>query len=181
MSRGCWKMLTSVPVSGLSLPQSWATTHFLRPHALLLALPSGHTPGWVFLSASLFRSRDSWLLPPPEEEEAGIESEAPSPRLKCLRKITAVPRNWKKAAGARAQRWRRKGWSHWQVCSWACLLTRYLSSGQDMALSFRESQHKTVCFEEWWETLSPIYTLLFQDIFSLPKNPPFTLYFLHNP
>lgn len=41
----------------------------------------------------LFRSRDSWLLPPPEEEEAGIESEAPSPRLKRLRKMRAVLRS----------------------------------------------------------------------------------------
>lgn len=99
MSRGYWEMLTSVPVRGLSLPQSWATTHFLRPHALLLALSSGHTPCRVFLSASLFRSRDSWLLPPPEEEEAGIESEAPSPRLTCLRKMRAVLRSWKKPPG----------------------------------------------------------------------------------
>lgn len=148
------------------MPGFWFCPQFIR-HVGCFCLPDS------------FGSRDSWLLPPPEDG-GSRDREALSPRLKCLRKITAVLTSWKKAAVARAQRWRRKGWRHWQVCSWACLLTRYLSSGQDMALSFRESQHKTICFEEWWETLSPIYTLLFQDVFSIPKNPPFTLYFLHN-
>lgn len=38
--------------------------------------------------------------------------------------------------------------------------TSYLTRGQGMVPSFRESQRKTICFEEWWQMLSPSYTLL---------------------
>lgn len=186
-------MLPSFPVGGLSLPQTWATTQSLRPRSPLLVLSSVHTPCQLFWLHVLFLS--AWLFCVKRflaTATCGGEGKQ-GERVRIRVQVWSV---WGKLRPCweteRRPRWlelrdegRRAGITDRSAPGPVYLLTlivptSYLTRGQGMVPSFRESQHKTIYFEECWEMLSPSYTLLLQDIFSIPKNPPFTLYCLHN-
>ena len=149
-------MLTSVPVGGLSLPQTWATTQFLGPYTLLLVLSSVHTSCQLFcphvllfLSAWLFWVKRFFATSPSRGERKQEE------RVRIRVKVWSV---WGKLRPCweteRRLTWLelrdeppRAGITDRSAPGPVYLLTLivptgYLIRGQGMVLSFRESQHK---------------------------------------
>lgn len=134
-------------------PRFWFCHQFIPMSAVLAHV--------LFLSAWLFGSRflATATCDRGSRERVRIRVQV----WKCLRKITAMLRNWKKAQVARAQRWRGRAgitdrsapgpvyYSPWRLqVTW-----------RDRAWSWvSENEKKTICFEEWWQMLSPSYTLL---------------------
>lgn len=178
-------MLTSVPVGGLSLPQTWATTQFLGLYTLLLVLSSVHTPCQLFclhvllfLSAWLFWVKRFFATSTSRGERKQGE------RVRIWVQVWSVWGKlrpcWETERRLRGLELRDEGGragitdrsAPGPVYLFTLIVpTGYLTRGQGMVLSFRESQHKKVYFEEWWEMLSPIYTCFSRAYFLFPRIP----------